>query len=78
MSTNWTPARTCQHQPPCPAANAPGREAATVIAAHPEQGWTLLCNGVVLFDDTGELLPGAGLIAPHRPSDEAYSRFTAA
>jgi len=27
------------------------------VASHPEQGWTLLCNGVVLFDDGGELLP---------------------
>jgi hypothetical protein len=37
------------------------------VAAHPEQGWSLLCNGVVLFDDTGELLPDGEVIAPHRP-----------
>jgi hypothetical protein len=36
------------------------------VAAHPEQGWSLLCNGVVLFDDTGELLPDGEVIAPHR------------
>ena len=24
---------------------------------HPEQGWSLLCNGIVLFEDFGELLP---------------------
>lgn len=29
-------------------------------------GWTLLCNGVLLFD-TGELLPNGTIIAPHRP-----------
>jgi hypothetical protein len=27
------------------------------VASHPEQGWSLLCNGVVLFDDGGELPP---------------------
>ncbi|MFJ6355176.1 DUF5999 family protein [Streptomyces sp. NPDC092046] len=27
------------------------------MAAHPEQGWSLLCNALVVFDDTGELLP---------------------
>jgi hypothetical protein len=37
------------------------------VAAHPEQGWSLLCNGVLLFDDTGELLPDGEIIAPHRP-----------
>ena len=28
------------------------------MASHPEQGWSLLCNGVVIFDDGGALLPG--------------------
>jgi hypothetical protein len=37
------------------------------VSAHPEQGWTLLCNGVVVFDDTGELLPDRQVVAPHRP-----------
>ena len=46
----------CQHQPRCPGASAPDRTAACVVAAHPEQGWSLLCNGVVLFDDAGILL----------------------
>ena len=50
--------RACHHFPRCPAATAPGRDAARTVAAHPEQGWSLLCNGVILFDDTGELLPG--------------------
>ncbi|HXA58463.1 MAG TPA: DUF5999 family protein [Streptosporangiaceae bacterium] len=57
----------CPHQPPCPSAETRDREAARTIASHPEQGWSLLCNGVVLFDDTGELLPNGGIIAPHRP-----------
>ena len=46
----------CQHQPRCPGASAPDRTAACVVAAHPEQGWSLLCNGVVLFDDAGVLV----------------------
>jgi hypothetical protein len=41
------------------------------MVAHPEQGWSLLCNGIVLFDDTGELLPDGQSIAPHRPTDRA-------
>ena len=56
----------CQHHPLCPPSAALDREAARVVAAHPEQGWSLLCNGVVLFDDTGELLPDGEVIAPHR------------
>jgi len=38
--------------------------AARVMVSHPEQGWSLLCNGVVLFDDAGALLPGGQGIAP--------------
>jgi hypothetical protein len=64
----------CQHQTPCPPAAAPDREAAHVVAAHPEQGWNLLCNGVVVFEDTGALLPDGQSIPPHRP---AYLRVTA-
>jgi hypothetical protein len=53
-----TPAqRICRHTPPCPTPEATDRDAAHVLAAHPEQGWSLLCNGVVLFEDFGELLP---------------------
>jgi hypothetical protein len=57
----------CTHTPKCPSADSPDREAAHVVAAHPEQGWSLLCNGTVLFEDTGELLPDGQVIAPHRP-----------
>ncbi len=45
----------CKHLPQCPPAEARDRDAARVIVAHPEQGWSLLCNGVVLFDDNGKL-----------------------
>jgi len=64
----------CPHRPSCPAADRPDREAAHVVASHPEQGWSLLCNGVVVFDDGGELLPDRRAVAPpprhpapHRP-----------
>jgi hypothetical protein len=48
----------CRHQPACPPSTGPGRLAAVVIAAHPEQGWSLLCNGVITFDDTGAIAAG--------------------
>lgn len=56
----------CQHFPACPAAEASDRDAAHVVAGHPEQGWSLLCNGVVLFEDTGEILPSGRIIEPRR------------
>jgi hypothetical protein len=33
------------------------------MASRPDQGWSLLCNGVVVFDDGGALLPGGGTVA---------------
>ena len=57
----------CQHLPPCPTAASADRESARLVAHHPEQGWSLLCNGVLLFEDTGELLPDGRVIAPCRP-----------
>ena len=63
----------CQHQPPCPPAEAVDRGAAHVVAAHPEQGWSLLCNGVVLFDDGGELLPDGRVVAPRRWSASVHA-----
>ena len=60
--------RRCPHTPACPSAQAPDHDAARVLRACPEQGWVLLCNGVVVFDDTGELLPDGRVVAPHRPT----------
>lgn len=56
----------CSHQPACPEADAIDREAARIVSSAPQQGWSLLCNGVIIFDDTGELLPDGSVIAPHR------------
>ena len=64
----------CPHSPPCPDASAPDREAAHTVVSHPEQGWSLLCNGIVIFEDTGELLPDGESIAPHRPTDLVFDR----
>ncbi|GAB1641981.1 DUF5999 family protein [Krasilnikovia sp. MM14-A1259] len=58
----------CEHAPTCPRAADPDHHAAKAVATHPEQGWSLLCNGVVIFDDTGEILPDGTAVAPHRPA----------
>jgi hypothetical protein len=47
----------CNHNPQCPSASAGDCCRAHVTADHSEQGWCLLCNGVVLFDDGMALLP---------------------
>jgi uncharacterized protein DUF5999 len=52
---------------PLPPADRPGRNAARTIACHPGQGWSLLCNGIIVFDDTGEILPDGRAVPPHRP-----------
>jgi hypothetical protein len=67
LSEPAIPARhVCRHTPPCPSADAADRDAARVVAAHPEQGWSLLCNGVVVFEDLGELLPDGQSCAAKR------------
>ncbi|MFF9478077.1 DUF5999 family protein [Streptomyces sp. NPDC014733] len=60
----------CTHVPPCPAAASPDRDAARPLVSHPEQGWSLLCNGVVLFDDTGDLGPDGEATGPRRPAPQ--------
>jgi hypothetical protein len=57
---------TCPHCPPCPPAHRRDHDAARVISTHPEQGWSLLCNGVIVFDDLGQLLPDGRAVAPRR------------
>ncbi|WP_225447673.1 DUF5999 family protein [Streptacidiphilus sp. P02-A3a] len=58
----------CQHRPECPGACCPDGQAARSIAGYPEQGWSLLCNGIVLFEDTGQILPDGRVIGPQRPA----------
>jgi uncharacterized protein DUF5999 len=54
----------CSHLPACPPADRPDRDAARTVASHPEQGWSLLCNGMIVFDDMGASL----YLAPARGS----------
>lgn len=66
----------CEHQPRCAGPLAPDRMAAHVVACHPEQGWSLLCNGVVVFDDAGALLPDGRALDPRAsgaPMPDAFS-----
>ena len=65
----------CSHRPPCPPADYRDRDAARTVASHPEQGWSLLCNGVIVFDDMGEILPDDRAIPPHSP---AHAQLAAA
>lgn len=53
----------CSHVPSCPTADAPDRYRARTVAGHPEQGWSLLCNGVIVFDDLGAVLPHRQIVA---------------
>ncbi|GHE57294.1 DUF5999 family protein [Streptomyces cellulosae] len=58
----------CAHRTSCPQTDSPTPH---VVAAHPEQGWSLLCDGGIVFDDTGALLPDGRVVAPHRLPTEA-------
>jgi hypothetical protein len=68
----------CAHWPRCPSALAHDRSGARTIASHPEQGWSLLCNGVVIFDDGGALLPDGRAVTPSPPLPPASARMAAA
>jgi len=56
----------CPHRPRCPGALEPDRLAARLVARYPDQGWSLLCNGVVLLEDGGQLLPDGRIVSPGR------------
>jgi Family of unknown function (DUF5999) len=71
-SSNSTEYPMCRHLPTCPTADAPDRDAACVVASHPEQGWSLLCNGVVCFDDLGELLPDGSSLPARRATPHGH------
>jgi hypothetical protein len=67
----------CSHRPPCPPATSTARCAACVVAALPEQGWSLLCNGIVQFDDYGLLLPDGRAVQPPRTLPATHRRTLA-
>ncbi|MFD9391216.1 DUF5999 family protein [Streptomyces sp. NPDC060000] len=56
----------CSLQLPSASADAHSVHLAHIVAAHPEQGWNLLCDGTIVFDDSGELLPDGRVVDPHR------------
>ncbi|MDJ0462698.1 DUF5999 family protein [Streptomyces sp. H27-C3] len=58
----------CRHQPPCPSADRIDRGAARTVEFHPEQGWSRLCNGAIVFDDLGQLLPDGRIFPPGGPA----------
>lgn len=57
----------CLHKPRCPAAVDSDRERARTRVSCFQQGWSLLCNGLIVFEDTGDLLPDGRIVPPHRP-----------
>jgi len=61
----------CKHTPSCPLPGAIDRTAAHTIAEHAEQGWSLLCNGLVVFTDGGELLPPGTVLEKELPDRPA-------
>lgn len=68
----------CTHEPRCPSAAAPDHTAARVVARQDAQGWSVLCNKVVVFDDLGELLPdGTSVASPLRPAGHGAPRLSA-
>ncbi|MEU5839387.1 DUF5999 family protein [Streptomyces diacarni] len=67
----------CSHTPKCPPANASDADAARPTAVCFEQGWSLLCNGVLLFEDTGELRPDLTVVPPRRAHDATAGQVAA-
>jgi len=60
------PGAECWHRPSCPSSGQTDALAAVIVAAHPEQGWYLLCNGLITFDDIG-VIAGDSVVIPRRP-----------
>jgi hypothetical protein len=50
----------CTHRP------TSDHHSPVIVSAHPEQGWSLRCDGTIVFDDTGELHPDGSVVAPLR------------
>jgi uncharacterized protein DUF5999 len=56
-------------------ASAPDRQAARAVASHPEQGWSLLGNGVVALEDADVMLPGGRTIPGAPPARQLRPRL---
>lgn len=57
----------CMHQSECPPADAADCQAAQVLTHCPVLGYSLLCNGILTFEDTGCVLPDGRVVSPRRP-----------
>ncbi|MET7606240.1 DUF5999 family protein [Streptomyces avermitilis] len=57
----------CVHQPEGPPAAAPDFHTAHQVLRCLATGYSRLCNGVVLFEDTGYLKPNGEFGPPSRP-----------
>ncbi|MEU9337931.1 DUF5999 family protein [Streptomyces sp. NPDC048290] len=57
----------CEHRDPCPAADSEDCQAAKIRDHFPAAGYTALCNGLILFEDGGYLLPDGRTGGPSRP-----------
>lgn len=64
----------CMHQRECPPATAADRAAAQVLLRFPDIGCSLLCNGVLSFEDSGVLGPDGRVYPPHRPLPDSVSK----
>jgi hypothetical protein len=63
----------CQHTPDFPSSDAADACKAHVRTPHPEQGWYLLCNGVIFFEDGGAILPNGAVLGNRRSHQAAFS-----
>ena len=57
-------AAQCPHTPACPPIDAKDAQRARTVADHPQQGWSKLCNGLILIDHEPLLDPHATTAAP--------------
>ena len=57
----------CDHTPCCPSAGSATCRSAHTRVRNDQQGWCLLCNGVIVFDDGGAILPDGGVLDPPAP-----------
>ena len=54
----------CPHTPTCPTAQAPDAAAARIVSEHlQDSGYALLCNGAVLLEGDGLLVPPQAVAA---------------
>jgi hypothetical protein len=66
----------CDHEPRCPRAGSAQQSMAQCRVSHAEQGWALLCNGLILFEDGGAILPTGEAVAPpvRRPATRTLAK----